>query len=210
MKISVSAMACFLSIAVFCGTTQAQENLGTYVGKINTTIIDLPTIPAQETIVILSNPLQDPSDAIPFESNPFNLRIVAKNRLRTPGEIEIDSATPVESTSSAVLQSWWICDVNTQMNCEVCYPNENLPPQRPFPSDVIRGCLVDTHIAEGEPHNLLALPLDPSFTPAQTTIQKGATFTGTIDADKKLLTLIIEGMTSFEYSFESKIEAKLK
>ncbi len=209
MNISVSAMTCFLLLALFCGTTLAQENLGTYVGKINTTIIDFSPIPARETIVIFSNPLQDPGGFSPPESNPFNLRVVSKNRLKTPGEIEIDSAEgALESTSSAVRQYWWICDVNTQMNCEACYPNENLPPPIPFPLDAIRGCLVETHetVASGRFPNLLAITLAPSFV-APTAIQKGATLTGTIDEDKNCLKLTIKGMMVSELSFESKIDA---
>jgi hypothetical protein len=193
-----------LSIAVFCGTTKAQENLGTYLGKINTTVIDLPTIPAQETIVILRKPLQDPSGSIPLESNPFNLRVVATNRLRTSGEIEIDSAD--------TLQYWWICDVNSQDNCERCYQEGYLngpPPENQFPSEhSILGCLVDTHTAMGGLSNFLAIPVDPSFV-VPTAIEKGATLTGTIDEDKKRLKLTIKGTASGK-SFESEIEAKLK
>jgi hypothetical protein len=214
MKISVSATVCFFLLALFYGTTQAQE-IGTYNGTVTTTFNN-QIIPAQETIVIVGDRLVDASGAsnpscggsFPTESNRFNLKVVPSFALTRPGEIQIDSAARLGGpTSNTVLQYWCICDSTNQKNCGACYPNENLPPPIPFPPDAIRGCLVEIHETATNPPNLLAVPIKGGFiTPM--VIQKSATLTGTIDDSQTTprLELNIKG-TTVGGSFISEIVA---
>ncbi len=210
MKISVSAMMCFLLLAVCCGTTLAQ-NLGTYRGIVTTTFNN-QSIPAQETTVTLDTPLQDtsgtdnPCGSSSPESNPFNLKVEPSFLLGRPGEIQIDSAaTLVRPTSSTVLQYWCICNYTRQEKCEACYPDENMPPRLPFPPGAIRGCLVETHENVANLPNLLIAPQSGGFvTPV--VIQKSAILTGTIDEGKQLLMLTIKGMTVLGDDFTTVIK----